>query len=153
MYLSNCCVAYFTLGNNAVDEILNAHNFFRSEVGVPPLSWSNNLAAGAQQWADNLAARNGFEHSNVGGENIWYGTVGAYTFTDMVNTWGAEKAHFRNGIFPDVSIDGQVVGHYSQMVWRKTTQVGCGGAAGSDGFYRLVCRYSPPGNFLGEPVF
>jgi hypothetical protein len=43
--------------------------------------------------------------------------------------------------------------HYTQMVWRNTTQVGCAGVDGRDGKYRLVCRYSPPGNVMGQSVF
>jgi uncharacterized protein YkwD len=36
-------------------EILDAHNKYRSEVGVPPLHWSNELAAQAKQWANHLS--------------------------------------------------------------------------------------------------
>jgi len=38
------------------------------------------------------------------------------------------------------------------MVWRKTTEVG-GAIATGGGNDVLVCRYSPPGNVIGEPVF
>lgn len=42
--------------NTIADEILDAHNRYRAEVGVPPLSWSDDLANQAQDWANYLAA-------------------------------------------------------------------------------------------------
>jgi hypothetical protein len=39
-------------------------------------------------------------------------------------------------------------GHYSQIMWRKTTSVGCGLV----GKY-LACRYSPAGNVMGALTF
>ena len=38
------------------NSILVVHNSERAAVGVPPLVWSNSLAAGAQAWAEHLAA-------------------------------------------------------------------------------------------------
>jgi hypothetical protein len=83
------------------------------------------------------------------------GTDGLFTLTEMVDSWGQERQNFRNGTFPDVSRTGNWfdVGHYSQMVWRTTTSVGCAGVTGSDGYYRFVCRYNPPGNVIGERPF
>lgn len=138
-------------------EILNAHNKYRQEVKVPPLTWSNTLANNAQQWANNLASRGGnLQHSqNTGeGENLWGGTAGAYSYTQMVDSWGSEKRYFVNGTFPNVSSTGNWydVGHYTQMIWRNTTSVGCGVARGS-GKDILVCRYSPPGNYRGQKVY
>ena len=45
-------------------------------------------------------------------------------------------------------------GHYTQMVWKNTQEVGCGTGSG-DGhpFNILVCRYSPAGNFMGQAPF
>lgn len=139
-------------------EILQAHNRYRSAVGVPPLVWSANLARSAQRWADALSANLQFKHdtgNHTQGENIFMGTAGMFSLTEMVDAWGSERRYFHNGTFPDVSTTGNWfdVGHYSQMVWRTTTSVGCGGATGSDGYYRFVCRYGPHGNMIGERVF
>jgi Cysteine-rich secretory protein family len=46
------------------------------------------------------------------------------------------------------------VGHYTQMVWRNTTSVGCGTGSGSKLPYSiLVCRYYPPGNIFGQKPY
>jgi hypothetical protein len=45
--------------------------------------------------------------------------------------------------------DWHVVGHYTQMIWRGTTRIGCA-LASSRRWDVLVCRYGPPGNFIGE---
>lgn len=138
-------------------EILNAHNRYRSEVGVPHLTWSNTLASHAQQWANHLASRGGVLQHSKGtgqGENLWMGSAGRFSYTQMIQSFGNEKRYFVGRTFPNVSSTGkwQDVGHYTQVVWRKTTQVGCA-IARVNGKDILVCRYSPPGNVLRQPVF
>jgi hypothetical protein len=71
----------------------------------------------------------------------------------MVGRWIAEKAHFKPGTFPNNSRSGRVedVSHYTQLIWRKTTHVGC--AASSVGHEEvLVCHYRTAGNIRGQPV-
>ncbi|MBO4329990.1 MAG: hypothetical protein J5820_05070, partial [Rhodocyclaceae bacterium] len=36
-------------------------------------------------------------------------------------------------------------GHYTQMVWNTTTEIGCGYKVCS-GAIQMVCNYNPPGN-------
>ena len=139
-------------------EILDAHNKYRTAVGVPPLVWSDDLAAAAQTWVNSLNSNLQFAHdpnAQGQGENIWIGTTNAFSLTQMVDSWGQEQQNFQNGAFPNISTTGNWsdVGHYSQIVWRTTTSVGCAGIAGSDGNYRFVCRYSPQGNIMGQQVF
>src|ERR1700680_718900 len=142
--------------DSMAQEILAAHNKYRAEAGVPPVEWSDELASQALDWANQLTASQSFHHSGVKGEgeNIWMGTSGAYSFTQMVDSFGNEKRYFIPGEFPDVSTTGSWfdVGHYTQMIWSDTTQVGCAGVDGPDGYYRFVCRYSPPGDVKGQRV-
>ncbi|MFQ3615714.1 MAG: CAP family protein [Cyanobacteriota bacterium] len=140
------------------DTVLSAHNRYRAELNLPPLQWSDALAQNAQGWADVLAARGGrrLEHSQGTGEgeNLWMGTAGYFSYDDMVTGWGDEKQYFRPGTFPNVSTTGNWadVGHYTQIIWRDTTHVGCG-LATAGGNDILVCRYSPPGNYSGRRVY
>ena len=137
--------------------IVEAHNVERRRVGTKPLLWSARLAADAKIWADHLARTNNFEHApeKAGaapqGENLWMGTVHSYSPEDMVGGWIEEKAQFKLGLFPKVSTSGdwQDVGHYTQLIWHNTTEVGCALAANRNDEF-LVCRYSPAGNWMGQ---
>jgi hypothetical protein len=136
--------------------MLAAHNQARAEMGEAPLVWNAALAASAQDWADHLAATGRFEHAPENrfapeGENLWAGTRGYYAPEAMVDAWAREKKFFRPGVFPDNSTTGhwEDVGHYTQMIWRATHEVGCARAA-SAAEDILVCRYSEAGNYLGE---
>ncbi len=71
----------------------------------------------------------------------------------LARMWIDEKRLLEPGLFPAVSRTGQWedVAHYTQMVWPTTTRVGCAIFA-ADWDY-LICRYSPPGNIDGKPIF
>jgi len=139
--------------------VLAAHNFEREDVGVMPMNWNPALAADAQQWADYLARTGRFEHAperanNPEGENIWAGTKGYFAPEAMVAAWIREKRYFKPGTFPNNSTTGNVedVGHFTQVAWRDTRQVGCG-VATSHREDILVCRYAQAGNWIGEQPF
>lgn len=140
-----------------LQQILDAHNAARAAVGVPPLQWDTHLAADAQAWATHLAETHTFVHSTVAaggtdeGENLWKGSVGWYSYPEMMDGWTDERRFFRNDPTPNFSTTGrwEDVGHYTQVVWRTTTRVGCGLASNSSEDV-LVCRYTDPGNYDGE---
>ena len=157
--LASAAFAPMAFANDLADQVLAVHNAERAEVGVAPLTWSDSLAQDAQAWANHLADIDQLVHAGSDtnaneGENLAAGSAGGYTDGQLAQLWADEKSYFVQGTFPDVSSDGNwaSVGHYTQMIWANTTQVGCGHASSSGNDY-LVCRYSPAGNYLGEKVY
>jgi uncharacterized protein YkwD len=140
--------------------MLVAHATTRALVGVPPLLWSEELAESARLHAEELAASGAFSHEGRFaaprgvGENLWMGTHGGFTYTEMVGAWMAEAQDYVSAPTPHFSRTGlwKDVGHYTQMVWRGTTHVGCAVAKGAADDV-LVCRYAPAGNVLGRAAF
>jgi hypothetical protein len=157
--------------------ITAAHNMVRAMVQtstpLPPLTWSPTLAEYAQQWTDTLAMtcsqmhRSSAELQSKGyGENLAafasYPTPPMSTAQQAVSGWAGEVACWTFGQFmrtdscsascvAQMSSDG--CGHYTQVVWRKTTQVGCGVSTctkGGEMWDIWICNYSPAGNFVGQ---
>ncbi|MBU7581154.1 MAG: SCP-like extracellular [Porphyrobacter sp.] len=139
----------------AEQEWLGEHNAERAELGLEPLRWSHALRRDAQSWADHLAARGAFHHASHEqrqgqGENLWMGVRDTYTPWQMIDGFLAEKRIFRPGVFPEVSTTGRWsdVGHYTQIIWPETREVGCATAVNRRNEV-LVCRYWPAGNVMG----
>lgn len=134
-------------------EMVAAHNKWRSMVGVAGLTYSTSLAASAQAWADQLKTKgNCMQHSGTPGvgENLYWGTW-TPTSADVVDMWASEKAYYDYATNSCAS--GQICGHYTQVVWRNTTSVGCGVAACTSGGEVWVCQYSPAGNYMGQKPY
>lgn len=138
--------------------ILAAHNAQRAALGLPPLVWDNSLGTAAAAYAQQMAFTGIFQHSDKRtrpriGENLWYGTHGAFSLEAMVGAWASEKRLFMPGIFPNVSRTGNWldVAHYTHMIWPSTRRIGCALASTARTDY-LVCRYAPGGNIDGKPV-
>lgn len=142
-----CAAAQTTAPSIIERQMLAAHNAERARVRVPPLAWSDSLAARAQEWADNLLARGQFVHrpNPMFGENLFEIRGAPATPSQVVGDWAAEARDY------DYASNAcrRVCGHYTQIVWSRTRQVGCGVARD---IYRevWVCNYDPPGNFVGE---
>ena len=117
------------------------------------VTWNAELAAAATTYARSMAATGNYEHDQTPGrrkrmgENLWRGTRGAFSYETMVGVMVDEGRMFRPGVFPAVSSSGSWhdVGHYTQIVWPTTTEIGCGMASSATDDY-LVCRYAPTGN-------
>jgi hypothetical protein len=161
---------------NTQTAILNMHNQERAIVNPPvsALTWNNDLATAAQAWADNIVRQNlrldicGDRNldpqyrqcpphdpnlQTLGqGENLaWgYNTPVTGPYPSLVQSWINEKSSYTPGTpftWPSP------YGHYTQMVWQTTTQVGCGIAqqqVGANVWDILACRYSPSGNWQGQ---
>lgn len=128
--------------------LLAAHNQYRAQHCAPPLRWSERIAADAQRFADELAANGcAFRHSSSDyGENLMrFSPAGSHDAAYVVETWYREIANydFNRPVF------GMDTGHFTQVVWAGSTELGCGVAL-CDGGETWVCNYSEPGNMRGE---
>ena len=145
--------------------ITAAHNAVRAMVqtstALPPVTWSNQLAATAQAWAsqcvDTQAPAGLVDHSDGAtrsagfpyavGENI-FGTSGTATAQGTVSSWAAEKSNYN---YANNSCSG-ICGHYTQIVWRNTLEIGCAlvDCPGLTYHSTVVCNYGPAGNYNGQ---
>jgi len=133
--------------------ITAAHNVVRSAHGVVDIEWDNDLAAVAQSWADAcvFAHNDGRSDNYPGyvGENI-YAASFVPSGADVTESWASEEADYD---YNSNSCSG-VCGHYTQVVWAKSTKLGCGFAACGSGVGNfVVCDYAPGGNFNGEKPY
>ncbi|XP_067661889.1 uncharacterized protein [Haliotis asinina] len=138
-----------------IDEVVKAHNEYRSRHQASPLSHSKDLSSTAQKWADHLALTNTFQHSNTSlkgeqlGENIamkWSSRPDAYTGQEVTDQWYSEvKMHTFGGEPRSLSS-----GHFTQVVWKGSKEVGVGKAQTRDGKIIVVANYRPAGNMMGE---
>jgi uncharacterized protein YkwD len=150
-------------------DMLDAHNERRKQHCVAPLTWSNELAAKAQEYADQCILG---EHGS-NGENMadaWTNVNGAPVLPALSdreafeNTWYCEVNNydFNNPRFKGgfTSQCKDVNGHFTQVVWKDTCQLGCGRATcaikDAQGVVHSgthwVCRYRPPGNINTDNV-
>ncbi len=138
---------------DSIEDAVNKNNAIRAELySGSALTWSNALAQSAQNYADILAANGEFDHSHWGyGENLYAATFSA-TYTNAIDSWYAEKGDYDyagNSCTP-----GAQCGHYTQLIWRDTTEFGCAKAIYKTGQYTgwtvVVCQYNPPGNYTGQ---
>jgi len=136
------------VSSDDITAYLSAHNTERSQHGANPLTWSDSLSAKAQQWANGCV----FKHSggSLGpfGENLAAGT-GSFTISDAIGLWNAEVSQYNP--------NNPVPSHWTQVVWKSTTQVGCavqscsGIFPANEGLAKYyVCEYSPAGNIIGD---
>lgn len=145
-------------------EMVAAHNRWRQEARVPKLRWSASLAKRAQGWADQLKQNQcAMAHSGSrdAGENLYWaspirfsgGAAKPQQVSPMrvVDAWGSEKRDYDYA--GNTCARGKMCGHYTQVVWRTTTDVGCARAVCDDHAQVWVCNYAPPGNWRGQRPF
>lgn len=140
--------------------LLKLHNDARGKEGVPPLSWSVSLERSATLWAKELAEDQcALRHSYSGfGENIYYSRK--YGSDQSARTPEEVMGEFlREGDYYDHEAHtceaGRICGHYTQIMWTGTTDIGCAkSACVTDEREEVwVCHYTPAGNVVGEVPF
>ncbi|EIJ43879.1 uncharacterized protein with SCP/PR1 domains [Beggiatoa alba B18LD] len=133
--------------------IVSSHNQWRQKVNVPALRWSTTVAATAQAWANQLQTKGcPLEHSSQHqyGENIAAGTGMSLTPEGVVALWASEVGNYDYAM--NRCATGKVCGHYTQIVWQSSTEVGCGKAScGNQEVW--VCNYNPAGNYVGRKPY
>ena len=81
------------------------------------------------------------------GENIYWASGGNVTGASAVGAWYNEiKDYNFNG-------SGQFspkTGHFTQVVWQQSRELGVGIAQSKSGGIFIVANYDPAGNFIGE---
>lgn len=144
-------------------DILEAHNAVRAGVDSPtpspalePLGWSTAAEAVAKAYVEQCKWGHNEQRGNLG-ENIAAATPDYWDTWNMVMAWADEVSDYN---YQDNSCAaGKQCGHYTQIVWRATTRVGCAmkvctqnspfGAQAPTWHY-WVCNYDPPGNYRGQ---
>ena len=130
---------------------LKQHNVYRAKHDVSPLTLSSRLNDVAQHYAEQLARTNRLVHSGNThfGENLYaFGSSGQALPRPeaVVDRWYSEiqnynfdKPGFHTG-----------TGHFTQLVWKSSKELGMGIAQAADGTWYVVANYSPPGNISGQ---
>ena len=130
---------------------LKQHNVYRTTHGAPPLVLSMQINDVAQHYAEQLARTNRLVHSGNThfGENLYaFGSSGQALLRPeaVVDRWYNEiqnyqfdKPGFHTG-----------TGHFTQLVWQSSKELGMGIAQAADGTWYVVANYSPPGNISGQ---
>ena len=153
---------------------LDAHNQVRQSADLnppppsplPQLTWSADAAVVARAYADNCVYQHN-QNRGFRGENIAANTPpSSWKLQDVVGAWAGEARFYDYA--SNTCAAGVDCGHYTQIVWRDTTRVGCahrtcfintplrddnnnplnGGA-----WEFWVCDYEPPGNWVGQKPY
>lgn len=154
-------------------EMVAAHNKLRQTVDAPAIKWSANLATTAQAWADSLKINQNCKpaHSKAAGsgENLFWASAVTQTSTSSTgnktsssksqvvtstratDAWGNEVNDYTYST--NTCATGKPCGHYTQVVWKSTTEVGCANAVCADNTQIWVCNYTPPGNYVGQKPY
>ena len=130
---------------------LKQHNFYRAKHGVPLLVLSSQFNDVAQRYAEQLARMNRLVHS----DNTRYGE-NLYAFSSsgqvlpraeaVVDRWYSEIQNYN---FNKPGFHAET-GHFTQLVWKSSQELGMGIVQAADGTWYVVGNYSPPGNIAGQ---
>jgi uncharacterized protein YkwD len=133
----------------AAEEMLALHNAKRRAHCAADLTWSSELARAAQAWADRCELAHAPRSVNPNqGENLARGPGNLGEAAFLFGGWYDEVRQYNFGA-PGFQ---KGTGHFTQIVWRGTREVGCA-VASCNGRKHWVCRYLPQGNIANAGYF
>jgi len=140
------------------------HNFHRANHSSPDIVWDNGLAG----IAADIAATCNYQHNVTAGGGGYGQNIAAGVKPDNISAIITDlfyngEVNYYNGLYgasqPDMT-NFEHWGHFSQVVWKSTTKVGCAthdcsskglAQTGSNvAPYFTVCNYGTPGNYANE---
>lgn len=145
---SKICSGASGLTEKEGEQILKLHNTVRAELNLPQLIWDCKLVKLAQEWADRDFS--GHRPDNNFGENLFVSATLNDSPLTAVHRWMLEKSFWDND--SGECQTGKVCTHYTQIVWKKTTKIGCGINRSAAGKWKtvVVCNYDPARNQEGR---
>lgn len=176
-----CGQVYVQMNDDLRLQLLNEHNKFRNIIALgldsrrgnsaasnmQALSYSKELEFVAQCWANACEYANDMcritpNFPNVG-QNV-YEKYGKSMYNDhryyllAVRFWFDQIENINRSLIDSYHNEYEVYyKEFSQMMWAKTTHVGCGALANSKlkkmNLIIVVCNYSPAGNIFREPMY
>lgn len=130
-------------------QIVRQHNVYRKQHGnVGDLKVNKEMCKTAQQWAQHLADIKKLDHDRSG-QNVAWSNKEGYSGEDVVKQWYREISEVS---FSDIeSALDKHAGHFTQVVWKGSREIGIGRAFADNGRdVYVVCNYSPAGNMKGH---
>eukprot|EP00746_Dinoflagellata_sp_MGD_P122136 gnl/MRDRNA2_/MRDRNA2_57104_c0_seq1.p1 gnl/MRDRNA2_/MRDRNA2_57104_c0~~gnl/MRDRNA2_/MRDRNA2_57104_c0_seq1.p1 ORF type:complete len:299 (+),score=48.36 gnl/MRDRNA2_/MRDRNA2_57104_c0_seq1:107-1003(+) len=166
-----------TATGNFKEDIIRGHNVVRKRAGLESIEWSSALEKLAAHRLTELV--NGgcyIKHSSTNyrwtaagfkyvGENLYKVINMEPTGVDVADAWYAEIDDYTYGIVGqdcvkkkcrDRSSPPCAIGHFTQMMWQRTTHLGCARAEcpnESKKTFLAICHYGPGGNIGGFMPF
>ncbi|KAJ5538706.1 PR-1-like protein [Penicillium frequentans] len=136
------------------EKALYSHNIHRLNHTVPNMSWNQTLADAATSWADQCDfAHNTTMLAGGYGQNLAASSPTASISVHISDYWYNGEMPLYAGLYGEAEPSGTGFGHFTQVVWKDSTSVGCGTVdctSSSLGMWYTVCNYWPAGNWVGE---
>ncbi|XP_036623682.1 peptidase inhibitor 16 isoform X3 [Trichosurus vulpecula] len=151
-----------SLNDEEKQMVVELHNLYRSQVSPPAtnmknMKWDEDLAAFAKAYASKCVWGHNKDRGRRG-ENLFAITEGEMDLELAVEQWYNEHEHY--DLSNATCAEGQMCGHYTQVVWAKTERIGCGSqfcetleGVMETNIHVLVCNYEPPGNVKGQKPY
>lgn len=146
-------------GNAYQDMVVNHHNIHRANHSAPDLQWDASLASTANKIAQSCNFAHNTQMDGGGyGQNIQAGASADDVWQAITESFYNGEVNAFSGLYGQANPSNfEDWGHFSQLVWKSTTSVGCAtvhcpngvtNGVGTKDF--TVCNYKPAGNFAND---